>query len=139
MFEIAFDMAFCLCVKFISGVLMRMLQKIKLYSIITSERHNTIHRGTKMISHDQFKKPSNFSGIKTNCSALTDKKSSISNDRSFCLIAHMQKNTLTMLETISGTKTKIQRCFPFVSLSHNKNSNINKMRCRERLISIDLN
>ena len=100
-----------------------------------------IQMGTKIISQLHVKNPSSLSGMNTNWSALTERKSSSSKLRSFCcFIAQMQKKTLTMLETISGMKTRIQRCrLWFESLSTVRNSNISKIRCSDKLISIDLN
>lgn len=141
MLDIALLMAFFLCAIDISGVLIRMLQNIKLYSIMTSDKQRMIQIGTKMISHDQPKNPSSFKGINTNCRAFTDKKSSSSKLLSFCcLMAQMQKNTLTIEDTINGIKTRIQRClFSLDNRSTRRNSNIRRIKCRERLISIDLN
>lgn len=141
MLEIALLIAFLRCAADISGVLISILQKMKLYSIITSDRHSTIQIGTKIHSQLHVRNPSSFSGMNTNCKAFTDRKSSSSKLRSFCcLIAQMQKNTLTIDETIKGMKTRIHRCLlSFISRSTTRNSNISSMRWSDKEMSIDLN
>lgn len=141
MFDIALLMAFFRCAIDISGVRIKIEQNIKLYNIMTRERQRMIHTGTKMISQLQVRNPSSFSGMKTNCSAFTERKSSNSKLRSFCcLIAQMQKKTLTMLETIRGMKTRIHRCrLSLDNRSTTRNSNIRRIRWSDKLISIDLN
>lgn len=93
----------------------------------TRLKHSTIHKGTNTISQDQVTSSSSFNGRKTNCSALTARNSSNSNERS-CLTDQTQAPTLAILPNISGTNTITHNGRFELSLSHAKSSNINRIR-----------
>lgn len=60
-----------------------------------------------------------------------------SNDLS-CFTAQMQTAIDIIDIKINGINTKVHTCLPVSNLSHTSNSNINNIKCRAKVISIDL-
>lgn len=60
-----------------------------------------------------------------------------SNERS-CLTAQTHAATLTTLTNIKGMKTKTHKCRPECNLSQANNSNIKRIKCKAKDISIAL-